>query len=113
LGIGLGWFLYRSGQVDWVALRVRFRPVQRTLEHGYWFDTIYSAVLVSPGKAVAAFLAYVVDQRVIDGAVSRVGRGFTSLASVGRRVQTGMVRTYALAFLLGTVAILWYVVARS
>ena len=31
----------------------------------------------------------------------------------GRRVQTGLVRTYALAFLAGVVAILWYVAARS
>jgi NADH-quinone oxidoreductase subunit L len=113
LGMGLGWFLYRSGQVDWVALRVRLSPVRRTLETGWWFDTIYGALIVTPGKAVAAFVAYVFDERVIDGAVSWVGRGFTSLASVGRRVQTGLVRTYALAFLVGAVAILWYVVARS
>jgi NADH-quinone oxidoreductase subunit L len=113
LGIGLAWFVYRSGQVDWVALRDRFRPVRRTFESGWWFDTVYSAVLVTPGKAVSAFMAYVVDQRVIDGAVNWVGRGFTSLAAVGRRVQTGLVRTYALAVLFGAVALLWYLVARS
>jgi NADH-quinone oxidoreductase subunit L len=99
--------------VDWVALRDRFRPVRRTFESGWWFDTVYSAVLVTPGKAVSAFMAYVVDQRVIDGAVNWVGRGFTSLAAVGRRVQTGLVRTYALAVLFGAVALLWYLVARS
>jgi NADH-quinone oxidoreductase subunit L len=113
LGIGLAWFVYRSGQVDWVALRDRFRPVRRTFERGWWFDTVYSAVLVTPGKAVSAFMAYVVDQRVIDGAVNWVGRGVTSLAAVGRRVQTGLVRTYALAVLFGAVALLWYLVARS
>jgi NADH-quinone oxidoreductase subunit L len=113
LGIGLAWVVYRSGQVDWVALRERFRPVRRTFETGWWFDTVYSAVLVTPGKAVSAFMAYVVDQEVIDGAVNWVGRGFTSLAAVGRRVQTGFVRTYALAVLFGAVALLWYLVARS
>jgi NADH-quinone oxidoreductase subunit L len=113
VGIGLAWFVYRSGQVDWVALRDRFRLVRRTFETGWWFDTVYGAVLVAPGKAVSAFMAYVVDQRVIDGAVNWVGRGFTSLASVGRRVQTGLVRTYALAVLFGAVALLWYLVARS
>ena len=75
-------------------------------------DTVYSAVIATPGKAVAAFLAYVFDQRVIDGAVTWVGRGVTGLAAVGRKAQTGMVRTYALAFLVGVVAILWYVAAR-
>ena len=113
VGIGLGWFVYRSGQVDWVALRMRLRPLRRTLERGWWFDTVYSAVLVTPGKAVAAFAAYVVDPRVIDGAVTWVGRGMTALATVGRRIQTGFVRTYALAFLAGVVAVLWYLVVRS
>jgi NADH-quinone oxidoreductase subunit L len=112
-GIALGWFLYLSGQVDWVALRVRLRPLRRTFETGFFFDTVYGAVLATPGKAVSAFLAYVFDQRVIDGAVVWIGRGFTGLASAGRRVQSGLVRTYALAFLLGVVAILWYVAARS
>ena len=112
-GIALGWFVYGSGQVDWVALRVRLNPLRRTFESGFYFDTIYSAVLATPGRAVSAFLAYVVDQRVIDGAITGIGRGFTGLASVGRRVQTGLVRTYALVFLLGVVAILWYVAVRS
>ena len=113
LGIAVGWFVYRSGRIDWVALRDRARPLHRTLERGWWFDTVYSAVLVTPGKAVAAFAAYVVDPRVIDGAVTWVGRGMTALATVGRRIQTGFVRTYALAFLAGVVAVLWYLVVRS
>jgi NADH-quinone oxidoreductase subunit L len=113
LGIGVGWLVYGSGQIDWVALRMRTRPLHTALERGWFFDTIYGALIVWPGKAIAAFLAYVVDQRLIDGAVTRVGRGVTAIASVGRRVQTGMVRTYALAFLAGVIGILWYAVARS
>ena len=111
-GIAVGWFVYRSGQIDWVALRDRLRPLHRTFESGFFFDTIYGALIATPGKAVAAFLAYVFDQRVIDGAVSWIGRGTTALAAVGRKAQTGLVRTYALAFLVGVVAILWYVAAR-
>ena len=91
---------------------MRTHPIRTTLERGWYFDSIYSALIVYPGKAVAAFLAYVFDQRVIDGAVNLVGRGFTSLATVGRRFQTGLVRTYALAVLVGVVGLLWYVAVR-
>jgi NADH-quinone oxidoreductase subunit L len=111
-GIVLGWLMYGVNRIDWVELRVRMRGLHSALRTGWFFDQIYGALLVAPGKAVAAFLAYVFDQRVIDGAVQWVGRGVTGLASVGRRAQTGMVRTYALAFLVGVVAILWYVAAR-
>jgi len=113
VGIAIGWLIYGVNRVDWVALRVRLGALHSALRTGWFFDQVYSAVLVLPGKAVAAFLAYVFDQRVIDGAVQWVGRGVTGLAGAGRRVQSGLVRTYALAFLAGVVAILWYVAARS
>jgi hypothetical protein len=35
------------------------------------------------------------------------------LAVAGRRIQTGLVRTYALAFLAGVVGILWFLVGRA
>ena len=67
------------------------------------------ALLVTPGKAVAAWLAYVVDARIIDGIVNGIGAGFRALARSGRRLQTGLVRTYALAFLAGAIGLLVYV----
>jgi NADH-quinone oxidoreductase subunit L len=112
-GILLGWFIYGSGKIDWAALRVRLRGLHRTLERGWYVDDAYGALLVTPGKAGAAFTAYVFDQRVIDGAVNLLGRGFAIAAALGRRVQTGMVRNYALAVLLGVVGILLFVSLRS
>jgi NADH-quinone oxidoreductase subunit L len=70
-------------------------------------------LLVAPGRAGSAFLAYVVDARWIDGAVDGVGRLFQWGASAGRRVQTGLVRTYGLAFLVGVVLIFVYVGVRA
>jgi NADH-quinone oxidoreductase subunit L len=107
-GIGVGWLVYDSGRIDWVALRARLAPIQRFLARGWYIDDAYEAILVAPGRAGSAFLAYVFDQRVIDGAVNGIGRLFLLAASAGRRVQTGLVRNYALAFLLGVVGILVY-----
>jgi NADH-quinone oxidoreductase subunit L len=111
-GIAVGWLVYRSGRIDWVALRTRFRPVHRTLERGWWFDDVYGSILVAPGKAGAAFTAYVVDRKIVDGAGNLLAKGFSMAANAGRRVQTGRVRTYALGFLVGVVGILWYLAAR-
>jgi NADH-quinone oxidoreductase subunit L len=112
-GIGVGWFVYGSGRMDWVALRVRLSSLQRWLAGGWYFDDVYSSLLVAPGRAGSAFLAYVVDARWIDGAVDGVGRLFQWGASAGRRVQTGLVRTYGLAFLVGVVLIFVYVGVRA
>jgi NADH-quinone oxidoreductase subunit L len=113
LGIGIGWLVYGSGVVDWVGLRRRFAGLRRALARGWYVEDFYSAVLVLPGKAVSAFLAYVFDLRVIDGAVNGIGLAFSRLAAAGRRVQSGFVRTYALAFFLGAVGVLIVVLGRS
>ena len=111
-GIGVGWLVYGSGRIDWMALRVRFAGVQRFLAHGWYVDDVYSTLLVGPGKAGAAFLVSEVDQHVIDGAVNGVGQVFQWAASRGRRLQTGLVRNYGLAFLVGVVVIFVYVGVR-
>jgi NADH-quinone oxidoreductase subunit L len=112
-GMALGWFVYGSGRIDWQAIRARFPGVQRALGRGFYVDDAYGGLLVVPGKAASAFTAYVFDARVIDGGVNGLGRAFSRLAGVGRRVQTGLVRTYALAFLLGAAAIVFLMVVRS
>jgi NADH-quinone oxidoreductase subunit L len=113
VGLGVGLVVYASRWVDWTALRVRLALVHTTLAKGFFIDDAYGALLVLPGKAASAFLAYVFDQRVIDGAVNGLGDGFRRLAGMGRQVQTGLVRSYALAFLLGAVALILLVVVRS
>jgi NADH-quinone oxidoreductase subunit L len=67
---------------------------------------------VTPGKALAAFSAYVFDARFLDGIVNGLGGLVHAFANVGRRVQTGFVRNYALALLLGVVGLLVYVGLR-
>jgi NADH-quinone oxidoreductase subunit L len=111
-GIGVAFFVYLSRRIDWQALRLRLWRTKSTLQHGFFVNDAYSNVLVAPAKLVCAFAAYVVDARVVDGAVNGMGHVFRGLAGVGRRVQTGLVRNYALAFLAGAVGILWYLAVR-
>ena len=92
-----------------MALRERNGAMHRTLEKGWYIDAGYAAAVEHPGKATARFLAFVIDRRVIDGAVNGIGTLFRWLASVGRRIQTGFVRSYALGFLFGALALLVYV----
>jgi len=107
------WLVYGSGRIDWMALRVRMAPLQRLFANGWYVDEYYSTVLVTPGKAVAAFTAYRVDARLIDGIVNGIGAGTRRLAEAGRKIQTGYVRTYALVLFAGAVGILIYTGFRT
>jgi NADH-quinone oxidoreductase subunit L len=109
LGILVGWFVWGSGRIDWIALRDRDVGLRRFLGHGWYIDDLYARTLVPGGELVAGFLAFGVDRGVIDGAVNGTGRIVTWSASVGRRLQTGFVRNYALAFFVGAVALFVYV----
>jgi len=72
---------------------------------GYGVDAVYGAVIVAPGKAVAAWLARVFDPKVIDGAVNGLGSATRSFGSTMRVLQTGWVRSYAAAIVAGALGI--------
>jgi NADH-quinone oxidoreductase subunit L len=111
--LAVTWFVYASGRIDWMALRVRLAPLHDIFEHGWYVDDVYSTVFVAPGKAVSALTAYRFDTGFIDGIVNGIGGGTRRLARVGRLIQTGYVRTYALAVFAGAVGLLIYVGFRS
>jgi NADH-quinone oxidoreductase subunit L len=54
-----------------------------------------------------------VDAGIIDGAVNGIGRLVRDLGSRVRRVQTGLVRNYALGVMVGAVALLVFMLVRG
>ncbi|MBO0886135.1 MAG: NADH-quinone oxidoreductase subunit L [Acidimicrobiales bacterium] len=82
------------------------------LYRGWYVDTVYDRQLARPATAFSSFLAYVVDDRIIDGAVMGLAQLVRGGGRQLRRLQTGYVRNYALAVAAGAVILLAYVVAR-
>jgi NADH-quinone oxidoreductase subunit L len=105
-------YMTRSSNVRRRALYQRFRPVVDAARNKFYVDQIYGKAIVLPGKALARFAADVVDARWIDGFITGIGRATTGFSEGFRRVQTGYVRSYALVFLVGAVAVLSVLVLR-
>jgi len=110
--LGVAWWVYASGRVEWLTLRERLQPLPRAARSGWYVDNAYSTLFVQPGLAAARFSANVFDTKVVDGLVNGVGAGTRRFAAVARRIQTGFVRSYALAFLLGAVGVLVWLGTR-
>ncbi|HYH27963.1 MAG TPA: NADH-quinone oxidoreductase subunit L [Actinomycetota bacterium] len=106
IGVALGWAIWGTRTFERFGERVRLAGARRFLARGWYLDDVYGALLVMPGKAASAFTAFVLDQRVVDGAVNGLARGTGRLATAGRRIQSGLVRNYALSFLVGAVLLL-------
>jgi NADH-quinone oxidoreductase subunit L len=81
--------------------------------HKYYVDEAYTEGVVKPLKMLGDALADAVEMRSIDGLVNGLAR-LVGLAGEGlRRLQTGLVRNYALAMFVGVVAIVAYFLIRG
>jgi NADH-quinone oxidoreductase subunit L len=102
-GIASAYLLYLR-PVDIVAVRARLGWLYEAMLAKFWGDEFYERTVMTPGLLMSEGMAEF-DARGIDGFVNGLGRGTYRLAQVGRRLQTGFVRSYALAVLLGTLLI--------
>jgi len=113
-GIALGRSVYRRGLPDDLTdpMEPRLGAFARVLENAYFFDAGVARAVSGPITWFASFLAEGVDRKVIDGAVNGTGRVFKELGGGVRLAQTGRVRNYALAILLGAVLLLGWFATR-
>jgi NADH-quinone oxidoreductase subunit L len=79
----------------------------------YYVDEAYMEAVVKPLRAAGDWMGTAVEERSIDAAVNGLAR-LLGLAGAGlRRLQSGLVRHYALAMLVGVVGIVVYFLLRS
>ena len=88
------------------------RWVSPFLEHVWYWDNFYDAIIGRPLIRAAKFSDDVVEPDVIDGAVTGVAVGIRDSAESLRKIQSGFVRQYALAMVLGFAVIIVYLLAR-
>ena len=105
-------YLSRAGNLRRRRIEHYAGPLIGAARNKFYVDEIYDAVIVRPGKGVAAFFADVVDAGVIDKAFTGTSAGIARLSEAIRRLQTGYVRNYAASFLFGAVLLLSLLVLR-
>jgi len=109
-GILLGRAFYKAGlpAAGDDPVERRLGPVARVLENAYYFDVGVARFVSGPATAFARFLSDGFDRDGI-GLAAAFRRGGIGL----RRLQTGLVRNYALGIVLGAVALVGYVLVRT
>jgi len=89
------------------------RFLATTVDEKFWHDWFHEKIIAAGYNFLTGILLNrYADQRGIDGFFNGVG-DWTRRAGAGlRRIENGFVRTYALAVLVGVVAILGYILLR-
>ncbi len=96
-----------------VYAKGKFKIVEPKILADAWrYDAAVSAFVVGPGHAafggVAAF-----DAKVVDGAVNGIGTEVRAASGLLRKMQNGLVRSYAFVIGLGAVSLLTWFLLRG
>ena len=96
-GIFLAWLVY-------VARRVqvpRADAVRRLLEEKFYFDALYDLVFYRPAAAIATALRRGVEEPLVTGSINATVTGVREVGRSSTVIQSGFLRTYALALMTG------------
>lgn len=90
--------------------QTRFSLIYRILVRKYGFDDFNQAVFVDGTRGLGEVFYKDSDVKVIDASINGSGTAIRWLAKTGRKLQSGYIYHYALAMVLGIVAVLaWYI----
>jgi NADH-quinone oxidoreductase subunit L len=110
-GVWLAWRFYTGVSSAADTLVHRFPRVYRMLINKYYVDEVYEAAVVGPAvKGSEDVLWKGIDVLLIDGTVNGLARLVRAASGVLRKVQTGVVQSYALVFLAGILLVLTWIV---
>ncbi|MFM7292816.1 MAG: NADH-quinone oxidoreductase subunit L [Planctomycetia bacterium] len=104
IGIVVAAIGYLGRRSDGPALERFLGPLQTLFANKFYFDQIYAALVVRPLEALA-LVAALFDRYVIDGAVDGIAWLPSALGGIVRRAQSGLLQRYALAGVVGVLAI--------
>ncbi len=92
-GVWIAWAIYRTGHLSVPALPA----LQRVLEHKFYFDELYDAIAYRPAQLLAARLRSEIEAPFVEGSLEEIGRAGREAGAGVARVQSGLLRSYALA----------------
>jgi NADH-quinone oxidoreductase subunit L len=109
IGLALAWSRYRKG----FEYKESNNPVYQFVFHKYYVDEALDVVLIRPILALGRGLTFGLENFTLDGLSRGIGWVLRACSSGLRRLQTGYMRNYALAIMLGVVLIVVYYAVRG
>ncbi len=100
-GVGVAWAIYRTGRLAVPAVPA----AQRLLERKFYFDELYDLLFYAPAQMLASRLRSEVEMPLVEGSLDEIGRLGRETGVGVARVQSGLLRTYAIAIALSAVVL--------
>lgn len=105
-GFLVAWLWYCKKPGTAAALAERNPRAYALLDHKYWIDELYGAVLVTPLMMLSRITEFVFDSGLVEGTGSVAGATTQGFGALVRRQFSGNIRSYAGWLAIGAAAVL-------
>ncbi len=109
VGIFGAWALYRNG----FFYKENKNSLYQLVLHKYYVDEFLILVVIQPALWIGRTATRLLERDALDGGSQSLGKLFLGASGLLRRLQTGYVRNYALAILVGVLLIIVYYAVRG
>ena len=109
LGIFGAWILYRNG----FFYKENKNSLYQLVLHKYYVDELLIMIVIQPALSIGRTANRLLERDALDGGSRSLGKLFLGASRALRRLQTGYVRNYALAILIGVLLIIVYYAVRG
>jgi NADH-quinone oxidoreductase subunit L len=107
LGFFVAYLFYYRKPGTGAALAKKYAPIYSLLDHKYWVDEIYGALIVTPLLVLSRIvLNGLVEVGIVQGTGATLSATTTGLSSLTRRMQSGNIRSYAGWLAIGAAAVI-------
>ncbi len=111
LGMFAGWKIFTEKPEIAENTAKKFSGLHKLLWNKYFVDEAYDAVIVNPIKQTSdKFLWKIFDVKIIDNTLNFSAKFVEATSNILRRIQTGVVQSYAVIFVAGILFILGYLI---
>ncbi len=113
LGMFAGWKIYTQKMEIAEQTAKKYSGLHKLLWNKYFVDETYDAMIVNPIKQTSdKFLWKIFDVKIIDNTLNYSAKVVEASANIFRRIQTGVVQSYAVVFVAGILFMLGYLMVR-
>jgi NADH-quinone oxidoreductase subunit L len=105
-GIGIAGFVYYNNRIDVGKYITKDNPIYRILWNKYYLDYLYKDVIAEKFYITLMTFWDAFDLYVIDGVVNGISWITVRTGGIVRKVQTGVIQSYATSVMLGIVALI-------
>jgi len=111
-GLATAWYIYMINPAIADRLKDKLKVGYLILDRKYWMDEIFQFTFAGGSRGIGRLLWKLGDLGLIDGViVNGSARGVGRFAAIARHLQTGYLYHYAIAMILGLLALLiWFVI---